>query len=358
MKKVKKIAFPSILLILVVVWKLGPHPVTPDYHTYVPAPPSSPAEADSLLKAHEACFDIKPENEARIIWANDSIKAATEYVIVYLHGFGACQEEGNPVHIRAARKFGCNLLLTRLSDHGLNNSVNLQHFTVQRLWNSALESLSLSRALGQKIILMGTSTGGTLALKMASLFDDVEAVILMSPNVKIRSGMAWMINNRWGLQIARTLRGTDKMVSDNKEEWYARYWYPEYGLEAVAQLQELTETSMTPKVFSKIDQPLLLLYYYKDEEHQDPVVSVDAMLKMYDELGTPDSLKRKVAFPNANNHVISCELRSGDLEGVMNAVDSFLGQVVFNDYSFRKSSRKEKHYSVSQYMGSSIIPNL
>ena len=44
------------------------------------------------------------------------------------------------------------------------------------------------------------------------------------------------------------------------------------------------------------------MYYYKDEVHQDSVVSVAAMKKMFEELGTSSSMKRAVDLPNAGNH--------------------------------------------------------
>ena len=34
--------------------------------------------------------------------------------VVYLHGFSASQEEGDPVHYDFAQKFGCNLFLAAL----------------------------------------------------------------------------------------------------------------------------------------------------------------------------------------------------------------------------------------------------
>jgi len=54
-------------------------------------------------------------------------------------------------------------------------------------------------------------------------------------------------------------------------------------------------------------------------------VRVDAMLKMFDELGTPNNLKRKVAIPNAGNHVMGSYITSKDLPGVEKAIESFVG---------------------------------
>lgn len=83
-----------------------------------------------------------------------------------------------------------------------------------------------------------------------------------------------------------------------------------------------------PAVFAKIKMPVFMAYYYKDEENQDKVVSVEEMLKAFDELGTPASLKRKVALPNTGDHVIASHFTSKDLEGVFRESDSFLKEVL------------------------------
>jgi hypothetical protein len=78
----------------------------------------------------------------------------------------------------------------------------------------------------------------------------------------------------------------------------------------VVYLQQLVEATMTKETFTQVTQPVFLGYYYKDEEHQDPTVRVDAMLKMFDELGTPENLKEKVSFPEAGCHPIASKLFS------------------------------------------------
>jgi hypothetical protein len=85
---------------------------------------------------------------------------------------------------------------------------------------------------------------------------------------------------------------------------------------------------MVPETFARVKQPVLLLYYYKDSTHQDNVVRVDAMLQMFDQLGTPAALKRKQAMPNAGNHVLASHLTSHDLAGVQNAIALFMEEVL------------------------------
>jgi hypothetical protein len=76
---------------------------------------------------------------------------------------------------------------------------------------------------------------------------------------------------------------------------------------------------MKKEIFSKVNKPVFLGYYYKNEENQDKVVKVDAMLKMFDELGTPENMKQKVAFPEAGDHPIGSKLFSKSWQDVERA---------------------------------------
>ena len=65
-----------------------------------------------------------------------------------------------------------------------------------------------------------------------------------------------------------------------------------------------------------------MLYYYKDNVHQDSVVSVPAMLEMFDELGS--TIKIKAAVPNTGDHVIGSFIKSKDLRSVQLAIEDFM----------------------------------
>src|ERR1022692_2864583 len=110
----------AIPVVLVILYLLGPSPDTPVYRTEMPAVPSGAAQLESYVRANEAMHKLKPDNEARIIWARDSLKQKTDYAIVYLHGFSASQAEGDPIHKNIAKEFGCNLYLSRLAEHGID----------------------------------------------------------------------------------------------------------------------------------------------------------------------------------------------------------------------------------------------
>lgn len=314
----------AILMVLAAVYFLGPNPATPVYSTVLPEVPSGDSALETFILKQEATHKIKPDNEARIVWFDDTLKQKTEYAIVYLHGFSASQEEGNPVHRKIARQFGCNLYLARLSEHGIDTTDALINMTAENLWESAKQAYAIGKQLGNKVILMGTSTGGTLALQLAAAYPDIAALILYSPNIEINDPNAWLLNNPWGLQIARKVKGSYYNVIPKKTPEYKQYWNQEYRLEALVQLEELLETTMTKKTFEKVKQPVLSLYYYKDEQNQDPVVKVSAIKKMMAALGTPVEKEEMVAIPNAGSHVLASPIQSKDILSVEKETAEFL----------------------------------
>ena len=146
---------------------------------------------------------------------------------------------------------------------------------------------------------------------------------LAQSGIEINDDKAWLLNNPWGLQMARLVTGGEERIVKDKTDEYKRYWYTNYKLESVVALQELLETSMDNDLFAKVKQPTLMLYYYKNEQAQDPVVKVSAMLNMFEKLGTPPNQKEKVALPNTENHVIGSSITSKDVPSVENAIHKF-----------------------------------
>ncbi|WP_423127675.1 alpha/beta hydrolase [Gaoshiqia sp. Z1-71] len=311
------------LFTLFLYW-VGPRPPKPVFDNRLKPIEANLHSLEPYIREKEEGLPIKPENESKIIWDNDSLKEKTRYCLLYLHGFSASAYEGFPTHLNWARHFGANLYLPRLAAHGLDDAEPLLDMTPDRLYESAKEALQVARLLGEKVIIMSTSTGGTLSLKLAAEFPEmVDGLLLMSPNVKINNALAFLLSKPWGLQIARkTFGGKYRYINENPEDPECDYWNCYYRLEATVYLQQLVEATMTNKLFRKVKIPVFLGYYYQDKNHQDEVVRVDAMLDMFDKLGTPDSLKRKQAF-HAGVHVIGCEMFSKTQAEVEKAMVEF-----------------------------------
>lgn len=324
MKKIL-LTIASILGILVLVYLLGPTFSKPELSNKLPKIQVQATNFEAYLTDKNSALKIKPDNESRIIWANDSLKSKTEYCLLYLHGFSASWYEAEPVHRDFAHRYGMNLYIPLLASHGIDTPEALIDMTPDRLYESAKEALVAAQTLGKKVILMSTSTGGTLSLKLASEFPELlEGLILLSPNIAINNPAAFLLSKPWGLQIARQVySGNYRITNPDFASEDCRYWNCKYRLEAVVYLQQLVESTMKKETFEKVNQPVFLAYYYKDDGNQDPTVKVDAMLKMYEQLGTPESMKQNVAFPEAGAHPIGSKLFSKAWQDVEKASFKF-----------------------------------
>ena len=336
MKRFMKVILVFIA-ILVIVFISGPKFPSPALSDTLPVVQIQTNQFENYLKTKESGLKIKPDNESKLFWANDSLKNKTAYCLLYLHGYAASWYEGNPVHIDFARRYGMNLYAPLLASHGIDTTEALIDMTPDRLYDSAKEALVAAQILGDKVILMSTSTGGTLSLKLAAEFPELmDGLILLSPNIEINNPAAFLLSKPWGLQVARSVfDGKDRVTNPDSSSVDCQYWICKQRLESSVYLQQLVEATMTKGTFESVDEPLFLGYYYKDEELQDPTVKVDAMLKMFDQLKTPADQKQKVAFPEAGTHVIGCKLYSGAWQEVEAATFQFaeekLGLVPVNN---------------------------
>lgn len=319
----------SLVILLLIGYEAGPAPTNPVYNVNLPQVPATASVLALYVQQREMQHHLKPDNQARIIWFNDSLKNKTDYSIVYLHGFSASQYESAPTHYNIAKMFGCNLYLSRLAEHGIDTVDALINLTADKYWESAKEALAIGKQLGKKVILMGCSTGGSNALQLAATYPaDVACLILLSPNIAINDPNAWLLNDHWGKQIAQLVLHSSYVNSEDQRPLYKQYWNSTYRIEGAVALEELLETSMRPETFRKIKQPVLMLYYYKDEKHQDKVVKVSEMKKMFEELGTAPDLKKEKAMPLTGDHVIASPLKSKDVSGVQKEIQEFLQQVM------------------------------
>lgn len=291
--------------ILIVIFLSGPKLSTPDLKENPPVIKCSLNQLDRYVAHKEAQYAIKPNNQSRIIWADSLQHKQTEYVLLYLHGFSASWYEGANLNLDFAKKFGCNAYFPRLFGHGLKDQDALLNMKPDSLYTSALEALTIASKLGKKVIIMSTSTGGTLSLKIAAEHPEmVHALIMLSPNVRVAHAGTSMLTMPWGMQFARMMYKGKYYEFTENDPINQQYWYSKYRLEGIGYMQQLIDNSMKNSVYKKVQCPVFVGYYFKDKQHQDQVVSVKDILKMYGKLGTSSDKKVLVNFPEAGAHVI------------------------------------------------------
>jgi len=306
--------FLAVSAILVVAYLLGPRPATPTYSATLPNLSDNLQQLETDVRHHEAALPLKPDVEARIIWA-DTTRAVTDVAIVYLHGFSGTWHDGSPAIEEVARRTGANLYLARLHGHGLRVAEPLADYSPDSVYADAVRALAVGKRLGRKVVIIGTSTGCTLGLMLAARFpSDVTSVVNWSPNIALRHPLSFLSNNPWGLTLTRIVVGGDYRATKMQNPERAKYWYMKYRIEGIQQLQELLESSMTPETFSAIKQPVLTMCWYRDDAVQDSIVSVDAMRTMHDQL----SSQRKRFLPlDADAHEIGYAAESRVVQTVV-----------------------------------------
>ena len=315
--------FAIFFLLLGALYLVGPRVETPELNE---SPVSVPSDLMSLeqwiTEKENALGNVRSGNASQIIF-NDSVPKKTKFSVLYLHGFTASGREGEPVHRDIAKALGANLYIPRLYGHGLEETEPMLGFNNEDFWESGKEALAVAKQLGEKVIVLGTSHGGSLSLSLAT-DPDIAALCLFGPNIAVYDPKAKLLSKPWGLQIARLVKGGNyhHMVTSNEEK--KKYWTTKARLESLIHMQKFLDVKMRKATFKKVQAPVFLGYYYKNDSLQDQVVSVPAMLEMYDQLGTPQHLKQKKAFPEAGDHVLTSYLSTENYEAVTREVLQFL----------------------------------
>lgn len=314
----------AILAVAALVYFAGPRATATIPDAALPQVTQNLAQLEQEINASEAAVkDMKRDNQARIVWADTVKKEKTRYSIVYIHGFGASWAEGEPIHRNLAKRYGANLYLARMHDAGISDPNAFDDLTPENFIAGAKRALSIGKALGDSVIVVGTSAGGLLTVFLASTHPEIKGIVLYSPCMAVASPALKLITGPWGKQILHGIMGDRRQSADTIPE-RANFWLQSYHTNGLMALQQTIDAVAKPEVYEKIKMPVFLAYYYKNNEEQDKVVSVKAMLDMFPKLGTPANLKVEKAFPNSGDHVIGSYLRSKDVDGVYKATEQFL----------------------------------
>lgn len=318
----------GILLALSVLFFLGPKVPEANLNPQLPVVPSDLSQLELLINSSEkAIKDLKPDNEARIVWADTANKKKTPYSIVYIHGFGASWAEGDPVAKNIAKRYGANLYLSRMHDAGISDPDAFEDLTTDNFVEGAKRALSIGKALGDSVIIIGTSAGGLLTVYLASNHPELKGIVLYSPCLAIANPAMKLTTGPWGEQILHAAMGDHRNTADEDPE-RAKFWLQAYHTNGLLTLQKTIDAVARPEVYSQIKVPVFVGYYYKNEKEQDDVVSVKAIQDMVPQLGTSSAQKIEKSFPESGDHVIASYLRSKDVAGVQKATEDFFEQVL------------------------------
>lgn len=254
----------SVVLGLLVFF-LGPkNEFGPDTPTAREAAPVQLNELDNWLAQNEAQVSgLKPGTAKGIVWAHND-KQATDWAVVYVHGFSASRLETAPVADDVAKALGANVFYTRLTGHGLPGEA-MGAATAQDWLADTLEAVRIGKSLGRKVLLISCSTGSTLATWLATSPDAtmVDAHVFISPNFGLKNKASELVNGHWGQRIAYAVTGpTVTYTSDNPRD--AQGWTQSYPTKALFPMLALVK-KVRDSDLSQFKTPVLVLLSDKDE---------------------------------------------------------------------------------------------
>ncbi|MBK8395250.1 MAG: alpha/beta hydrolase [Leptospiraceae bacterium] len=268
-----------------------------------PSLPTSITELDSYLSESESKFgDVVQGAEKKIFWANGK-QEQTEYSIVYIHGFSASRPEMLPLPDLVAKDLKANIFYTRLHGHARTPEAFSQ--TNANDWlNDTLEAFEIGKKIGKRVIIIGSSTGCTLAAWLASQDEyqkDIFSLVFISPNFYTASKMTKLFLYPAGVGFAKLIFG-DIRKWEPLNEQMAKYWNHEYRWEALTPMIVLVEHVQNIS-FEKIHTPSLMLY-----TEQDKVIDTNEIIKKFESFGTKD--KVLLNLKQIPDHVMAGDIRS------------------------------------------------
>ncbi len=200
----------------------------------------------------------------RVRFANPAAPARTPWSVVYLHGFSATRQETAPVSELVAQALGANLFETRLKGHGLPGD-SLGAVSAQEWLADAVEAMEVARRLGDSVLVIGTSTGGTLGVWLATLPAEerraLAALALISPNFGPKDEKAALLTLPWANVILPRFIPQREWTARNDEQ--RRFWTVKYPSTALFPMQALVE-NVRGRSLEGYNVPTLVFYHVGD----------------------------------------------------------------------------------------------
>lgn len=263
-------------------------------------------DIDAYLAASESRFpDIRPGAAKHVVWADPATRAKTPLAIVYIHGFSASADEVRPLPDRVAATFGANLFFTRLAGHGRTGDA-MGEATLEDWFADFSEALAIGEAIGDKVIVIGTSTGAslaTLALTDPSIGPRVSAAVFLSPNYGLANFGAFLLTTPIAPQLVRLLLGPTYSFTPYNER-HAAAWTTEYPTKALLPMAALVRLAVESRI-EEIRTPALFLYSSLDQ-----IVQPNRTRAIAGRWGGPHQIVDVGKTGDRANHVIAGDIIS------------------------------------------------
>lgn len=301
-----KRAAAALALLLVAMFVFGPRAsLDPFAERALPREvPTEPAALERFVEGTQKKLpDLVPGTEARIVWQRPT-KTPTYWSVVALHGFSASRQETAPYAEEVARALDANLYEARFEGHGRSGEA-LAEATAEDWIRDAREAFAIGAALGERVAVLGVSTGATLATLAALDTDKAprpSAFVFLSPNFGPKDPSARLLLWPWAENWLPLVVGQERAWEPTNED-HGRYWTERYPTRALFPMMASVQAASSGAVDS-ISVPTLAFI-----SEADPIVSPAATREVLSRWGGPHEI-RTVSGPGGR-HVLAGRILSG-----------------------------------------------
>ena len=265
-----------------------------------PPVPRRPDAIERWLHASEAAaaaaagHPITPATEKLVVWHGGAPRRA-DLALVYIHGYTGSRQAAAPVPEQVAGRLAANLFCTRLTGSGLGSDA-IGHATLAGWRQDVAEALQVGAVIGRRVVLVGMSTGGALAVSEVAHNPSVAALVLLAPNFWPRNRGVSLLLTPAGPLLARLLVGRYRDLS-GRDEMEDRYWTTRHHSRSLVPMMQAVRDARGAAL-EAIRCPTLVVY-----TEQDEVVSVAAIKAAFARLGS--TRKRLLDLPGAERHELA-----------------------------------------------------
>ena len=197
------------------------------------------ADRIATISATESELDLIPEGHSIALLTGS--REAT--CVVVFHGYSSVPAQFELI-AQAYRDQGCNVWVPRLPYHGSADKMtsDFSRLTARGLRDFADESIDIAAGLGEHVVVLGFSGGGSLAVWSGAERAEVSQTVLISPLLHPLGFAEWQDR-----PLVRALRSVPFDIYNwwdpekkNTGETISGYNYPRFSLKGIAALLSLT----------------------------------------------------------------------------------------------------------------------
>ncbi len=218
-----------------------------------------------LYRSEQGVPNLVRGAQKHVQWHDPARKARTEWAVVYIHGFSATSHEIRPVPKLVAEALEANLHYTRLKGHGRDGAA-MAEGTVPGWMSDVAEALEVGQRIGDRVLVIGTSTGATLAVMAAfdtRLKDKIDALALVSPNFGLQASGSALLTLPFARSFVPLIAGGERAFVPANED-HARRWTTTYPTTAVIPMAASVKAA-NALPFEDAEHPALFIFADADQ---------------------------------------------------------------------------------------------